>query len=100
MALQSMASTEYGIVDSTGVITYTAPAKRNISFDKNRFVVKIKDKDPKKENMALVDEKGKLLIPFDTHKINLPGALKEDFSYLRTEKKAFSTTKEKRYSLC
>ena len=42
------ASTEYGIVDSTGVITYTAPAKNEIShLYKNRFVVKIKDKDPK-----------------------------------------------------
>jgi hypothetical protein len=82
------------------VITYTAPAKNEIShLYKNRFVVKIKDKDPKKENMALVDEKGKLLIPSIPIKLTLPGALKEDFSYLRTEKKAFSTTKEKRLFL-
>lgn len=70
-------STEYGIVDSTGVITYTAPAKNEIShLYKDRFVVKIKDKDPKKENMALVDEKGRLLIPFDTHKINPSWSIK------------------------
>jgi hypothetical protein len=50
--------------------------------------------------MALVDEKGKLLIPSIPIKLTLPGALKEDLSYLRTEKKAFSTTKEKNYSLC
>lgn len=59
------------------MITYTAPAKNEIShLYKDRFFIKIKDKDPKKEKMALTDEKGKLLIPFDTHKIGPSWSIK------------------------
>lgn len=69
-------SSEYGIVDSTGVITYTAPAKNELShLYKNRFIVKIKDTDPK-DKMALIDEKGKQLIPFDTQKIGPSWSIK------------------------
>ncbi len=70
-------STEYGIVDSTGVITYTAPAKNEIShLYKNRFILKIKDGDPKGK-MALIDEKGKELIPSDAHQISPSWSIKQ-----------------------
>lgn len=70
------ALSEYGIVDSTGVITYAAPAKNEIShLYKDRFFVKTKEGDPKGK-MALIDEKGKPLIPFDTHKIGPSWSIK------------------------
>lgn len=63
-------SAEYGIVDSTGTVTYIAPAKNEIAhLYKDRFIVKIKDGDPKGK-MGLIDEKGNQLISFESQKIS------------------------------
>lgn len=52
-----------GIVDSLGTVTFD-PADKNeiIHLLKNRFMLKVKDADSKIKT-ALIDEKGKQLIP-------------------------------------
>ncbi|MEN4759725.1 WG repeat-containing protein [Chryseobacterium sp. C39-AII1] len=65
------------IVDSLGVITFDSPEKNEIShLFKNRFILKIKDGE-RKDKIALIDGKGKELIPLDNQKLDVSWSINE-----------------------
>jgi len=66
-----------GIVDSSGAVTF-APAVKNeiIHLLKNRFMLRFKEADSKIKT-ALIDEKGKQLIPLDIQKLDASWSINE-----------------------
>lgn len=66
-----------GIVDSLGTVTFDLADKNEIiHLLKNRFMLKVKDADSKIKT-ALIDEKGKQLIPLDIQKLDASWSINE-----------------------